>query len=304
MNWEWEGTVHENCVEFHKVNEEWGGLSNMNNDFPLVVAGVRVRSSEALYQAMRFPHRPDWQKEVLDAPHAMRAKMESKKEGRRKTGSRPDWEQVQEEVMRWVLRVKLACNLRAFGRLLKETRDRLIVERSRRDRYWGAVLEVDGVLRGENRLGRLLMELREELAARGEAALARVEPPAIGDFLLLGEPVGVVEGRKTDQSYQHRRLKGLILTVPPRVEVRAGATTTFPVAATREIVEGGVVVEFEAPKELTLLSLTINADQSTGQATVSAGKAAKEEDYPVRAMASCDTVTATHQNMFIRVIRS
>src|SRR5262245_58597837 len=195
MNWEHAGRVVDGCVVFFKVQEEWGGLSNMSNELPLVVGGVRVGSSEALYQAMRFPHRPDWQREVLDVPHAMQAKMKSKKEGRRKTGSRPDWEAIQDEVMRWVLRGKLACHPRRFGRLLKATRDRLIVERSRKDRYWGAVLEADGRLRGENRLGRLLLELREELAARGEAAVARVEPPAIPDFRLLGEPVGVVEGR-------------------------------------------------------------------------------------------------------------
>src|SRR5262245_56196010 len=103
MNWEGVGTVHENCVVVFKVNEDCGELSNMSNAFPLVVGGVRLGSSEALYQAMRFPHRPDWQQEILDAPHAMQAKMAAKKEGRRRTGSRPDWEQVQQEVMRWVL---------------------------------------------------------------------------------------------------------------------------------------------------------------------------------------------------------
>ena len=48
MNWEGAGTVHENCVVFFKVNEEWGGLSNMSNDFPLRVNGLRIGSSEAL----------------------------------------------------------------------------------------------------------------------------------------------------------------------------------------------------------------------------------------------------------------
>src|SRR5215831_8450044 len=116
MNWEWEGTVHENCVVFCKVGEQWGGLSNMNNDFPLRVNG-------------------------------------------------PDWEQVQEAVMRWCLRVKLAQHVTKFGGLLRGSAPRPIVERSRKDRFWGGVLEADGVLRGENRLGRLLMELREELLA-------------------------------------------------------------------------------------------------------------------------------------------
>jgi ribA/ribD-fused uncharacterized protein len=196
--WECGGQRQDNCVVVFKVKEEWGGLSNMSNDFPLVVGGVRVGSSEALYQAMRFPHRPDWQQEVLDAPHAMQAKMKSKKEGRRKTGSRLDWEEVQEEVMRWVLRVKLACHPRRFGGLLRCTGSRPIVERSRRDRFWGAVPGEDGVLRGENWLGRLLMELREDLAGKRaagqEAMLLRVEPPAIAPMRLLGREIGVIEG--------------------------------------------------------------------------------------------------------------
>jgi type I restriction enzyme S subunit len=165
MNWEGEGTVHENCVVLYKVGEEWGGLSNMSNDFPLRVNGQPVGSSEALYQACRFPHRPDWQREILDAPHAMRAKMIARRDGRRKEHSRPDWQEVQVEVMSWCLRVKLAQHFERFGGLLRRTSPRPIVERSRKDRFWGAVLESDGVLRGQNRLGLLLMELRDELLA-------------------------------------------------------------------------------------------------------------------------------------------
>jgi ribA/ribD-fused uncharacterized protein len=194
MNWECDGLVVSDCVVFFKVGEEWGGLSNMSNAFPLAVGGVRIGSSEALYQAMRFPHRPDWQAEILDAPHAMRAKMVSKKEGRRRTGSRSDWDAIQDDVMRWVLRVKLACHPIEFGRLLRATKGRPIVERSSKDRYWGAVSERDGVLRGLNRLGQLLSELRDQLGAEvNQVALVRVEPPAVADFRLLGEPVRTVE---------------------------------------------------------------------------------------------------------------
>jgi ribA/ribD-fused uncharacterized protein len=198
MNWEGEGTVHENCVVVFKVNEDYGGLSNMNNDFPLRVNGLRVGSSEALYQACRFPHRPDWQQEILDAPHAMRAKMVARKEGRRKQHSRADWEQVQQEVMRWCLRVKLAQHFERFGGLLRRTSPRPIVERSRKDRFWGAVLEADGVLRGWNRLGLLLMGLRDELLAAKVAGqedrLLRVEPPQVPGFLLLAKPIAVIDG--------------------------------------------------------------------------------------------------------------
>ena len=44
---------------FRFTNDEFGGLSNMSKAFSLTVYGVRVRSSEHLYQMMRFPHRPD-----------------------------------------------------------------------------------------------------------------------------------------------------------------------------------------------------------------------------------------------------
>jgi len=197
MNWEWEGTVHHDCVVFFKVGEEWGGLSNMSNDYPLSVNGLRVCSSEALYQACRFPHRPDWQREVLDAPHAMRAKMAAKKGGRRKDHSRPDWDEIQVEVMRWCLYVKLARHFDRFGGLLRRSAPRPVVERSRSDRFWGAVREPDEVLRGRNRLGRLLMELRDELLACDlagqEGRLLRVEPPQVPGFFLLGRAVEAVE---------------------------------------------------------------------------------------------------------------
>jgi ribA/ribD-fused uncharacterized protein len=196
MEWEWDGVKRADCVVFFNVGEEWGEFSNMHNDFPLRVGGVPVGSSEALYQAMRFPHRPDWQREVLDAPHAMQAKMKAKKEDRRKTGSRLDWEEVQLGVMRWCLRVKLACHYARFGRLLRASRDRPVVERSRKDRFWGAVVEKDGVLRGENWLGRLLAELRDELAATADgqdSKWLKVEPPPVPEFLLLSRPVEVVD---------------------------------------------------------------------------------------------------------------
>ena len=57
----------------------------------------------------------------------------------------------------------IAQHFKKFGGPLRWSAPRPIVERSRKDRFWGAVLEADGVLRGQNRLGRLLMELREEL---------------------------------------------------------------------------------------------------------------------------------------------
>ncbi len=39
---------------FRKTAERFGGLSNMAPGYPLLINGVRMLTSEALYQACRF----------------------------------------------------------------------------------------------------------------------------------------------------------------------------------------------------------------------------------------------------------
>lgn len=177
------------AVVFHKTKERWGELSNMASGFPLIVVGSVWPSSEALYQACRFPDLPDVQLLIAEQTSAMAAKMRSKPH---RSATREDWPRIRVRIMRWVLRVKLAQHMNAFGNVLLATGDSSIVERSSKDRYWGAIESDDGTLEGENVLGRLLMELREELRTRSHDELSIVTPPQIDHFLLLGRPVGIV----------------------------------------------------------------------------------------------------------------
>lgn len=160
-------------VVFHKVKEAWGGLSNMSNDFPLRLNGEEIRSSEALYQASKFPHLPDVRRAILAERSPMAAKMKAKPHAAR---VREDWEEVKIAVMRWVLRVKLAQHPERFGGLLLDTGERAIVERSHKDRFWGAVPCDAEMLVGINLLGVLLVELREEARTRGIDAMRVVSP--------------------------------------------------------------------------------------------------------------------------------
>lgn len=73
---------------FRKTAERFGGLSNMAAGFPLRVNGVYIRTSEALYQACRFPHLPDVQRLIIAEASPMTAKMKSKPH---RKNSRPDW---------------------------------------------------------------------------------------------------------------------------------------------------------------------------------------------------------------------
>lgn len=185
--------VRSEVVVVYKTKEAFGGLSNMASGFPLEINGIRILTSEALYQACRFPHIPEIQRDIIEQQSPMTAKMKSKPY---RKSSRPDWQDVRHKVMRWCLRVKLAQNYEEFGQLLIATSDLPIVEQSRKDDFWGAKLtdESNGRLVGENVLGRLLMELREKLKKDTDGALKVVPPLGIPDFVLLGKPIETVIG--------------------------------------------------------------------------------------------------------------
>src|SRR5262245_58897838 len=113
------------CVVFLKTNEPFGGLSNMAGGYPLHVNGTRILTSEALYQACRFPDLPDVQRLIIEQKSPMSAKMVSKPY---RSQTREDWDDVRVDIMRWCLRVKLAQNWDRFGELLRSTGERPIVE--------------------------------------------------------------------------------------------------------------------------------------------------------------------------------
>lgn len=199
--------IRDDCIVFLKTKESFGGLSNMAGGYPIRVNGIHIRSSEALYQACRFPHLPEVQETILQQISPMTAKMKGKPF---RKDSRPDWYQVRVPIMRWCLRAKLACNIDSFGRLLLATNENSIVEESRKDSYWGAKPSDDGTLVGENVLGRLLMELREELNKNPEGDFSKVNPLRIDNFLLLNQPVETVTAFMNGQDLTRNAQRALL----------------------------------------------------------------------------------------------
>lgn len=189
--------ISSECIVFHKTKELFGGLSNMAAGYYLKINGTRILTSEALYQACRFPHRPDIQRLIIQQASPMTAKMKSKPH---RNDSRQDWNAVRIRIMRWCLRVKLAQNWTEFGRLLRATGDHSIVEYSKKDDFWGAKVIDEQTLVGSNVLGRLLMELREDLKSDKVENLRSVPPLTIPKFELFGEPIGVVEDRDSKKT--------------------------------------------------------------------------------------------------------
>ncbi len=181
------------CAVFLKTNERFGGLSNMAGGYPLSINGIRILTSEALYQVCRFPHKPDIQKLIIGQTSPMTAKMKSKPY---RKDSRLDWDEVRVHIMYWCLRVKLAQHWEKFADLLLSTGDRSIVEESYRDPFWGAKPVDAETLVGTNVLGQLLTQLREQLKSPNIDQLRIIEPPALPQFLLIEKPIGVIESPK------------------------------------------------------------------------------------------------------------
>jgi ribA/ribD-fused uncharacterized protein len=169
-------------IAFRKTNLPFGGLSNMAPGFPILINGYSIRTSEALYQACRFPDFPMIQKQIINERSPMSAKGISKREIQ---NTRDDWDLIRFKVMRWCLEVKLFQNWEKFSLLLESTGNKYIVESTPTDKVWGAVLKGDSY-EGVNALGRLLMELREKYIIEKKNPIY-IHPPEIPDFKISNE---------------------------------------------------------------------------------------------------------------------
>lgn len=146
----------------------YGFLSNFHRA-PLVWEGITYPTSEHAFNAGKTLDMG--QREWIAAAPTPR---EAKRLGR-SVQLRPGWdERVRFEVMAEVLRAKFCCHPGRIDALLS-TGDALLVEGNTwHDNVWGdcRCSRPACVKPGGNHLGRLLMELRAELAQRGQGANA------------------------------------------------------------------------------------------------------------------------------------
>ncbi len=161
---------------FRYSRAAWGAFSNFSPlAVPIAAGPWTFRFSESAYQAAKFATRPDVQQRIAEAPTPAQAAAIGRTPG---LGIDPGWNAQRVDVMRWVLRLKREANPAEIDALLAATGDRPIVEISTRDPWWGARPVADRY-EGRNVLGRLWMELREQLrdgdpVARSDAWLDRI----------------------------------------------------------------------------------------------------------------------------------
>ena len=133
------------------ITEFKNNYSFLSNFFPCKVTynGISYKNNEAAFQAQKCPER------ALEFVNL--TPTQAKRLGRQ-VELRPDWEEVKDTIMYEICRCKFIDNpMMKF--LLARTEEHLLVESNWwNDTYWGVCRGV-----GENKLGKILMQIRDEI---------------------------------------------------------------------------------------------------------------------------------------------
>ena len=144
-------------VAIRKVAEPWGIFGNFART-PIIIDGVMFKTSELLFQLMKFKDKEP----VLAVYNANNPKMTTKHW--EKTHRREDWGKMIVDAMKFCLTKKYEQS-EDFKAELERSRGKFIVEDQtsfpkKTPDTWGVKQQGDNFV-GPNLLGRLLMELRD-----------------------------------------------------------------------------------------------------------------------------------------------
>lgn len=132
-------------------------LSNFY-EIPVFYKGKCYENSEAAFQAQKCPERADEFINLAPGP--------AKRLGR-KVLLRADWDAVKDQIMYEVVYAKFSQHVSIFHALMNTGNATLIEGNTWNDTYWGIC---NGI--GQNKLGQILMKVREELTKKWLEAIS------------------------------------------------------------------------------------------------------------------------------------
>ena len=118
---------------------------------PVAYNGLTFQSNEAAFQAQKTLNEGQRRKFTKLAPNKAKAKG-------RNVLLREDWEEVKDQIMYEICLAKFSQNENLKEKLLATGDEELIEGNTWHDTYWGVCNR-----RGKNKLGKILMKIREEL---------------------------------------------------------------------------------------------------------------------------------------------
>lgn len=141
-------------IKFYSVNEAYGEFSNFAL-FPIKLKGKIWKTTEHYFQAQKFVDKA-YQEKIRKAQTPMKAAQLGRS---RKVRIIKNWDSIRDNVMYEALKAKFTQH-EELNELLLATGDKILIEHTENDSYWGD----SGDGSGKNRLGKLLMRLRKELS--------------------------------------------------------------------------------------------------------------------------------------------
>ena len=148
-------------IYFFSKTNEWYELSNFYPSGFTDDVGLYWPTVEHYFQAMKFSG--DANKEYRERIRSAHSPKQAKQLGQsRNYPLRQDWEEAKESIMLNALRKKFANP--KMRSVLLSTKQRHLYENSPYDKYWG----IGKDHKGKNRLGALLMQVRQELQQAGK----------------------------------------------------------------------------------------------------------------------------------------
>lgn len=141
------------AIYFYSTKDQYGAFSNFSRH-PFELDGLIWPTSEHYFQAQKFED-DEYRGKIRSTPSPMIAARLGRS---RKVPIRSDWEERKDEFMYRAVLAKFQAHS-DLKQLLLSTGQEEIIEKTTRDYYWGC--GANGT--GKNMLGRILMQVREEL---------------------------------------------------------------------------------------------------------------------------------------------
>lgn len=140
-------------INFYTTKGDHGCFSNFSRH-GITLKGEYWPTTEHYFQAQKFAGtRHETEVRKTTSP-----KVAAEMGRDRKRPLRPDWESVKDDIMREAVRAKFTQH-KDLQKILLATGDAILVEHTVNDSYWGD----GGDGSGKNMLGKILVEIREEI---------------------------------------------------------------------------------------------------------------------------------------------